>query len=114
AWIWSVPAPDLLAVQPAGPAPGAVSGRLDSPRDGRGVSGAGMAGTALAPARPGMALLFDNDLVDLTVDAPQPDRAHAEEIAAAYAALTRGPGTIEEGFVPLYDGGGVERWATAG
>lgn len=61
-----------------------------------------------------MALLFDNDLVDLTVDAPQPDRAHAEEIAAAYAALTRGAGTIEEGFVPLYDGGGVERWATAG
>ena len=61
-----------------------------------------------------MALLVDHDLIDLTIDAPSPDLGHAAEIAAAYAALTRGAEAIEEGFVPLFDGGGVERWATAG
>jgi hypothetical protein len=61
-----------------------------------------------------MGLLFDPNYVDLTADAPIPDRDHAEQIARAYATVTRAAEQPSEGFSPLFDGGGIERWATAG
>lgn len=61
-----------------------------------------------------MTLPMDSDCIDLTAGAPAPGAARAgllAELAAIAAHRDRGAG---DGFRWLFDGGGVERWATAG
>lgn len=61
-----------------------------------------------------MARPSDLESIDLTIDAPPPDRAHAELIARAYAERTGEAGSHEDGFTPLFAGDDVGGWATAG
>lgn len=72
-------------------------------------------GTQLAFGHPAMTYPRQQDCVDLTVGAPDPERSEAAfRAAAAAAARDRGRREAGDGFRWLFNGEGTAHWTTAG